>query len=298
MTLGDPHQNARSAHRRAAVAMIEAAHRNGWLTGPDRDLRVGQAGTARTVGELDALIRDIEAHGYAGGVGAPGPVPQPLPQQPPYGIAEAGSGFRLPQLRSRSREVSPFGILGVVVAGLVLVSILGGALAAIRGGGPHVATGSQSAEQVIAAPDEPYALTAAGLGRFLDDYRLRFGSTRVVGATFYRGYVVVDVPVAGQRQQMWVYRDGEFTTDGDRTGRRDPVVDLARVDRAALGRNLRTAGDRLRVRKPTTVYALLTRRDPGSPARFQIYAGNDVDSYGYFVTTLAGKVLEEHPADG
>ena len=113
-----------------------------------------------------------------------------------------------------------------------------------------------------------------------------------------RGYVVVDVPVAGQRQQMWVYRDGEFTTDGDRTGRRDPVVDLARVDRAALGRNLRTAGDRLRVRKPTTVYALLTRRDPGSPARFQIYAGNDVDSYGYFVTTLAGKVLEEHPADG
>ena len=32
-----------------------------------------------------------------------------------------------------------------------------------------------------------------------------------MGATFYRGYVVVDVPVAGQRQQMWVYRDGEFT---------------------------------------------------------------------------------------
>lgn len=109
--------------RRAAVRRINRA---GWITAADRELRVQQAKTAQTRGELNVLTRGVDAGpsvpAYAAYVPSPGTQPPVQAMEPraqamqPRGQQPAASTLleRLRPFRGRA--------IGTILAGVVLLS--------------------------------------------------------------------------------------------------------------------------------------------------------------------------------
>ena len=300
MTLGDPHQTARSSHRKQAIALIEAAHRNGWLTGPDRDLRVGQAGTAQTLGELDALTRDIEWHGYADtapGTSA-GTSAGPEPQLPPTTWEDTGQGV--------PGSSSPPPILWILVAAAAVVLVLLGTLLPVMRGPQTMEAEGPSISSSEAAPGSekphrraPYSLSARGVHRFVVDYRARFGRSTVDHVVFSAHNAVVDVPRRGSgRSREWTYERGRFAPLGTyRRSRGAAPVDLLAIDLDAFAVNLGGAAKRLRVPDPTTRYVVVGRNPVTKAAWIEFHLENADGASGTLYTTLGGRVMDSSTAD-
>lgn len=292
MTLGDPHQTARSSHRKQTIALIEAAHRNGWLTGPDRDLRVGQAGTAPTVGELEALTRDIEWHGYAETSAGP------EPQGPSTTLEHTEQGV------PGSSAIPPIAWI-LVAAGAVVLVLLGTLLPIMRGPLTMEADGP-SADASVEAPHgqqshrrAKYSLSARGVHRFVADYRVRFGRTTVDHVVFSPHNAVVDVPRRGSgRSREWTYERGRFAPLGTyQRSRGAGTVDLLEIDLDAFAVNLKGAPKRLRIADPTSRYVVVGRNPVTKTPWIEIHLENARGSSGTLYTTLGGRVLDTSTAD-
>jgi hypothetical protein len=298
VTLGDPHQPARSSHRKQAIALIEAAHRNGWVTGPDRDLRVGQAGTAQTIGELQALTRDIEWHGYAETSAGP------EPQAPPTTWEDTDPGVPGVPGVPGSSGIPPITWI-LVAAGAVVLVLLGTLLPILRGPTTLEAVGP-SADVSGEAPHPqqphrraPYSLSARGVHRFVVDYRTKFGRTTVDHVVFSARNVVVDVPRRGSgRSREWTYERGRFAPLGTyQRSRGAGTVDLLEIDLDAFAVNLSGAPKRLRVADPTARYVVVGRNPVTKKPWIEIHLENAQGATGTLYTTLGGRVLDSSTAD-
>lgn len=98
---------ARDRDRDAAVARVRAAWSAGLIIEADRDLRVAQLRGARTRGDIDLILRDLDRRV------APGRAPTPAAVAPPTARAA----------RSDPRRVALV-LIGVVVAMTVVLPIL------------------------------------------------------------------------------------------------------------------------------------------------------------------------------
>ncbi len=138
-----------------------------------------------------------------------------------------------------------------------------------------------------------------GIRGFLQVYRKRFRTDRVVDLTLYGDYAVVNVPRAKSRQEGWIFREASgFTSFGGvrATFPGARSVATSRVAVPALVRNIDRARATLRVENPKQTYVVV-RFVPGADKTptLNIYVANEFNESGYLATTLAGKVQRAYP---
>jgi len=307
--MDDQSRAPRDSDRSPVRDRIKRAVADGRIGAADGDIRLRNVDSARSMGELGLIVRDLDqleasiapaaaATGYA---------------TPASTIAAAASGS--------GRTLVPVIVAVVVLAvlgagvGAVLVFRTSGSPSATQLGDPvpltaeaspsveptDHSTGPSAGETAGETPANPaYSLSADGIRTFLTTYRQRFGTTRAVTATFYGDYVVVQVPVAGsKRHSGWVYRQASGFSDFGGVTANFPgsaAVDLKKLDVAALMRNLSRAKRVLHVASANQAYVTIDYRPQFDPApNVNIYLSNTYNESGYLATRLNGAVERTYP---
>ena len=321
---GDPQARAKDRDRDRAVYVIDAALRNGQISQQDRDLRLERSRAAATVGELEAIVRDIApqpapvpptaivppvaaptavvATGATGGGSpdAPGSqrptAPVPADLYGPHRSAKArglgGATTKTPAVAGRKLALG----CGLIAALFVIVPIAIGVI---------IFTSSVTSGPGLLEPDPvpagpPFVLTAAGLRDYVATFEESFDDTQVVRSVFYDGYVVSWVPQDEGTVAIWDYRDGAFDQLGDPM---DDVTDTAPVDLADLRpakvmRLVRVAEDTLGVAEPRTTYIIFDRDLLDDDPQVSVYVTNEAGQSGYLFGDLDGNVLSTQAAAG
>ena len=144
-----------------------------------------------------------------------------------------------------------------------------------------------------------YTLSINGIRAFLQTYRQRFGTSRVVDLTMYDEDVIVDVPVQDKsRQAGWLYRRGSWSSFGGvrATFPGAQAVNTKQLDVPALVRNIRRARATLSVRTPAQTYVILRSiRNVDVVPSVDIHLVNAFRESGYLATTLDGRVEKAFP---
>ncbi|NKY27970.1 DUF1707 SHOCT-like domain-containing protein [Nocardia gamkensis] len=202
---------ARDTDRADVCGLLDAALADGQLTASEHAARTAEAMRAKSFGELDALIGDLQ-------------IPGELANAPVV---------RVDRRRPRRWLAPVYTIAAALVAGAMV-----GAISRCGIDLPG------SSEKV------PDMTTGAGLAYFLAEYRTEFGDLIADEVTLYPKYAIVDRQQPGNEAQTGDYRyDGDFGTSRTserRTGTR--TFDLAAIDVPAIARLL--AGARQTVRCP------------------------------------------------
>lgn len=145
-------------------------------------------------------------------------------------------------------------------------------------------------------------ITAAGLGRMLDDIAGSLGNLEVDSVTVYTDYASISRAAAGApgSEQSYRYEDGKLTEGGTRPTRTAGVpVDLAEL-RPNVPRliGLFYGADRtIGVDAPTTSYLIADRDENNGPV-VGIYLSNDkTGAQGFMTVGFDGAVREVYRAD-
>lgn len=316
---GDPQARAKDRDRDRAVYVVDAALRNRQITQQDRDLRVERARAAHTIGDLQALTRDIAT--------PPAPLPPtalvPPPTPPPPGTPPAPNpydpGATRPVAGVPSDLYGPTPTATKSVTGTVLTTkanpagrriavgcgavgllffivpiIFGVALFAFTGRESVI---TEATEPIPAGP--PFELSASGLREYVAAFEESFDGTEVVRSVFYDGYVVSWVPQDDGKVAIWNYLDGAFTQLGDPM---DDAVDTAPVDLAELRPGkvmslVREARETLLVDEPATTYVIYDSDVIDSTPHVMVYITNDGGQNGYLIGDLDGNVISTTKAE-
>jgi len=284
---------------------IEAAFWAGRISDPDRQLRVVQAEAARTLADLDPLVRDLLSVDEA----------PPMPSTPAVSTYPPGGGTRTDSatpfanrdgigvttnLRAVRRTITIVAVVAalvlVVIAAVIAVGVLGTVRDTSISGQQQIGTGS-----VPRPKAKPRLLTEKGFDKFRADLRDQFKTTKVAHAVFRSDYAFLDVPLPGKRPlQESVTFDGSFgkpLNQRVRPSPDDPLIDLAAVDSGMLVRLVDSAPKDLDVKKadPEKTYVIFDVSS-GKPT-ISVYAGDKYES-GYTRYTMTGRVVMRYPIRG
>jgi hypothetical protein len=312
---GDPQARVKDRDRDRAVYVVDAALRNGQISQQDRDLRVERARAAHTIGELQALTRDVAA--------PPAPVPPtavvpppvaPVPTATPgvpnpydpgstrpvagvpsdlYGPAPSATkpvagGTGLTTKPSQAGRKVVLGCVAVVLVFLIVPIVFGAILVATQSGDSGTAV---ETDPIPAGP--PFELSGSGLRAYVAVFEETFDDTEVVRTVFYDGYVVAWVPQDGGKVALWNYLDGAFVQLGDPM---DDAVDTAPVDLAELKpakvMSLVREAQTLGVEGDVMTYVIYDRDVIEDLPHVMVYVSNDEGQSGYVIGDLDGNVLQ------
>ncbi|MGK8521187.1 DUF1707 SHOCT-like domain-containing protein [Nocardia asteroides] len=277
------HTRARDADRATTRELLDAARADGQLTEEEHETLIELTAQARTLGDLDELVADLQRPRDT----APAP-------RPP---------------RSRRRQ---WYLGGVAVA--AALAACAGFLAVTR------AEESPSAARAVPAVDlgvvqplvipTPSLVTADGVATFLRNYQRKFGDLRVDELTMHDGYASFAREVPGQpnRKVEYDYRGG-FTQSREITTRKadTPSVDLGTLNVEAIGRALADAAAITRVPGGAVSHFVVSVNDVGFYGRYGlpagqptvvVYVNNSVKENGHFLMTPAGEVRRVWPFEG
>ncbi len=265
MRVADPTKKARDADRDAAIEVVEAAYADGQITQADSELRVGRLLQARTIGDVEVLVRDLQ--GAAGGPGV-SRLTSFAPQPPGRHQPPAGRG--VPKVVWVIVAVFlVFAAVSVAVPLVVLSSVEGGVVDSAEVAGPDLMS-HEGYESFVAAVDE------------------KTGSSTVYGATIYPGYAIVEVPVGGRSQRsVSYYYDGDWEDWGGSGTAMTDRFDLIDLD----GRALKALVGQVQVEDPDTWYALVNSPGRGKRVCVSVYASNEYDESSYVDATCDGDVV-------
>jgi Domain of unknown function (DUF1707) len=296
--------------RDQVAARINRAHNEGRIGVADRDIRLGNVRSAQSMAELDLMSRELDQL-EAALPSAPTDTPGPTAAEAPWSRFEPGAPDDSTSGPARPVVVTLLVVIAValVVAGVVYAGVrVSGSLgeSSADPGLPGSASsgpaspGGETADPGSTAPRSTYALTAAGIRGFLETYRKRFGTSRVVDLTLFGDYAIVNVPVPGKaRQAGWLFRGAAgWTSFGDVRavfpGAR--IVDTRRLAIAPLVRNIRRARRTLNVEGPAQTYVIVRFVRPSDDVpRVDIHVANRFNESGYLATTLDGHVRQAYP---
>ncbi|SDD40417.1 DUF1707 SHOCT-like domain-containing protein [Rhodococcus tukisamuensis] len=280
---------ARDIDRAQTCGLLDAGYGEGQLDPAEYQARTAAAMKAKTLGELDALVSDLQIPDHL--VEATrATAPEPAPRQ------------RVPGR--------------VVAAVLAAVLAVGGTLVfATRGddAAPEATDVAGAARQapapapipagepapIVIEPIDP--LTTDGVREFVRQLGVKFGGDlRVDQVTFYSSYVFVTRMLEDQphREQDWSFRGG-FSTSGDPGARPldTATVDLADLDVARLGDVIATGANR--VGMPSgRVDHIFVRPDSGTEGLVTVQFTDDADRSGFVNTRLDGSVVDISPTEG
>ncbi|HEX7740319.1 MAG TPA: DUF1707 domain-containing protein [Marmoricola sp.] len=278
-----PSTRARQADRDAVLGQLEAAYADGQLDRAEFDRRSDRALRARTLGDLGVLVADLQSDG------------QPA-------LRRAGSASA-----PVSRRMIALAAVIVVAAGLIVTKIADGhddappsPPAAVQQ--PAVDDAAPAEKEELATAPLPEPLSLQAFRAFRTAYRERFGTTKLYEPTFHaNGDVHFSVPYGpvGKNRidpMFWSPKDGfDEWADPSTNVFDEGIVDLARVDLAALARNAVHARKYLNVENATVMITI--ERDPDLRPQVQVRfnASNSLDESGWMATTLSGRELASNP---
>ncbi|GAA1868144.1 DUF1707 domain-containing protein [Pseudonocardia ailaonensis] len=255
---------ARDADRTATCGALDSAMSDGQLDGAEHRERTATALQAKTLGELAALVDDLQL------------------------------GRPIPELR-QARTRRPARWVGLAVSLVLLAAGFGiGRLTAPA----SAATVTTSAEAQV----DPRFVTLKGLhtpdgfAQLVSDMRSQLGTTSVDRAVVYPDYASVEVAVPGApaRSQSYTYRGG---MDGPGTpssrNAKQPLADVASFDPAVFLRLLAGAPQSLNVTDPTSRYLIF--EDDGKGPHVAVYASNEAHEGGYLTARPDGSLIAVHP---
>lgn len=261
---------ARDADRARTVAALDAARADGQLDAEEHSASTELAEQARTLGDLSTLVAELQQR----------PV---TPTKP-----KARNTFRI-----------------ATVAAAVVFAI-GGFVWTVRDDKPSPAAREAAAVNYNAAAplviQTPKLTTQAGFVQFRDDYRTKFGDTRVDEAVLHEEHASAVRRAAPDADWTadWTYRGGFDRSNGQvSTRQRETVeIDLAQIDADALGAALTTAAATLLVRDGVVTHFRIANDSwVGRPA-ITIFVRNEVAQSGHMTLALTGEVLQTYPYKG
>jgi len=315
---GDLQARAKDRDRDRATYVIDAALRNHQISQQDRDLRVERVRSAATVGELDALVRDIAvapAPPPATAIVPPVAAPAPAPAADPYATGTPRPATPVPSdlygppraehTSATTRTLSTSGRTGRKVAvgclGVALLFFIGPVVAGVALFASSVGGSSDSATTTEPTPvGPPFELTREGIRDYVATFEDSFDDSQVVRSVFYDGYVVSWVPAGGDGQvAIWNYLNGAFEQLGDpMDGSTDTgPVDLAHLRPGKVMSLVETARTTLDVTDPTTTYVIYDRNIIDNDPQVAVYVTNDAGDSGYLLGDLNGKVTSTQAND-
>lgn len=278
---------ARDIDRAQTCGLLDAGYGEGQLDPAEYEARTAAAMTAKTLGELDALVSDLQ-------------IPEHLVES---------TRAKAPAPMPRRRVPGP--VAAAVVAAVLAV---GGTLVfATRGDGAAPETSDVAAAQQAPAPapipaGEPQPivvepldpLSADGVREFVRQLGVKFGGDlRVDEVIFYSSYVFVTRMLEDQphREQDWSFRGG-FSTSGDPGARPldTATVDLGALDVDRLADVIATGANQ--VGMPSgSVEHIFVRPDSGTEGLVTVQFEDDADRTGFVNTRLDGSVVDVSPAE-
>ncbi|RYB93230.1 DUF1707 domain-containing protein [Nocardioides oleivorans] len=280
--MAGPDMRARDSDRNEAIEVIEASWTDGQLTREEYDARTTQALTARTLNDLERLVRDLQEPGRKR-------VRASLTRLAEVRGAPAPTGTQVATAAGLAGFARRFGV-GVVVVAVAAVAVLVVLPWLLRG-----SSGDVDVDGTAAPVD---LLSAQGFRTFVDALEARSGDTVVfgmnVGNESYGG-VTVPVDAASDRSVQWTWRDAGFE-EGELTGTEiDPVrFDLSRIKPEAIPDLVDQAG--ALIEEPDQFY-LTVRPDEYAPKAecYQISAHNRFSEVARLSVACSGRVLEVDP---
>lgn len=274
-----PSTRATDTDRSAVLALLDAAFADGQLDAAEHDLRADLLADARTLGDLAALVEDLQ---------------DATPPRPTTSVRE-GSTSADPATRARRF------LVGTLVA--AAAAAIGAFWFVGREDAPEVAAPvGATVENVAALPPRvvatPDLRTVEGFAQFVEDYRAKFGDTVVDDLTIWDKYAMFTraMPQQPNREIEYSYRYG-FAPAYDPTTRNldTPTLDLADVDQPALARLLAEAPSMLNVPDGEISHISVDPADRSGPASIRVVMSNEYSESGNLEASLAGEVLRTWP---
>lgn len=318
--MDDPQRRPGDRDRSPLAARIRRAADEGRIAAADRDIRLANVASAQSMAELDLIGRDLDQLEAVLPPSAVAPAAPPsaavtsvATSPAPEAVADKMTDEAVTFAKSTARSIGVVTIVILVLAGLGLGA---SALLGSRGSGdaqpgelftpepiPSGGITDQPADGPTATPAGPgsaYGLTAAGIRWFLDEYRHRLATTKVVDLTLYDDYAVVQAPQPGtNRHTGLLYRRANGWQDFGGVSANFPgskPVDLRQLDVAALAHNIARARRTLGVESVSQTYVVIDYRPQfdASP-NVDVHVANAFGESGYLATTLDGSVERAYP---
>ena len=270
-----PSTRAKDSDRTDTCQILDTALAEGQLSMSEHADRVKAATNAATLGELRALVADLQT---------------------------ANAPVQLPDLRSPRRSGTRAGWGIRIATGAVLVLAGVGVGWGLYGNtdSPLSFTADPGAKPdgvapvVLTPPRQLHSL--GGLSGLFEQMRTKFGDTAGYRMVVYPDYAVLDRPDPGdeRRTLSYVYRGGWDDPSSGARGSDATVIDLAAFDVKAIVGVLRGAPESLNI-KPGDVTSTYLNIDPardpttpGAPA-ISVYVSSDFGS-GYIALNPDGSV--------
>jgi hypothetical protein len=253
---------ARDTDRADVCGLLDAAQADGQLTDAEHAARTATAMQAKSFGELDAIVGDLQ-------------------------ITDELSNSRVVRVDRRRprRWLAP---VAIVSAAAVVGAMVGGISRCgvdLPGSSEHV----------------PLLTSGPGLAYFIDEYRAEFGDTLIDEVTFFPEYVHVDRKAADNPDKTAdYYYNGDFRTSTTSARKSDVrTFDLATIDLRTIARLLAGAPQTTKVGDGVIGHVTVSNNSTGhgEPGPVvTIYVGNKTGGSGHFIVTLSGEPLQIFPA--
>ncbi|MDH6676712.1 hypothetical protein M2284_000910 [Rhodococcus sp. LBL1] len=274
---------ARDIDRAQTCGLLDAGYAEGQLDPTEYESRTATAMKAKTLGELDALVSDLQ-------------IPEHL-------VEAARDSAPAPRGRVPGRVVAAGVVAAVAVVGTVVFTTRGHDAApetVVAGQAPAPAPIPAGEPQpIVIEPIDP--VSADGVRDFVRQLGVKFsGDLRVDQVTFYPTYVFFTRMLQDQphREQDWSYRSGFSPVRSPEARPRDTVtVDLAALDVDRLAELIATGANRVGV--PTGwVEHIFVRADSSTGEGLVSVLFEDKDERrGMVDTRLDGTVVDVSKAD-
>jgi hypothetical protein len=297
---GDPQARVKDRDRDRATYVIEAALRNGQISQQDRDLRLERVRSSQTIGELDALVRDVAVAPSSVTSPVTSPVPATAPSTAPAADPYAGVPADLygPSPKPKAASTTTAGTASragrrlamgcsLMVALFFIVPIAAGVLIfAVSNKAPDYV----DTDPIPAGP--PFELSAKGIRAYVTAFQDTFDSTQVVRTVFYDGYVISWVRQDDGKMALWDYRDGAFDEFGDPLDDAEDTapVDLLDLKPAKVMALIRQADETLGVPEPATTYVIYERDVVRDAPHVMVFLSNPDGDSGYLIADVDGNV--------
>lgn len=277
---------ARDIDRAQTCGLLDAGYGEGQLDPTEYEARTTAAMKAKTLGELDALVSDL--------------------QIPAHLVEAAGAQVPAPTPRTRvpGRVVAAVAVAAVAVVGTVVLTTRDDdpaaetVVAAQQAPAPAPIPEGEP-QPIVIEPIDP--VSADGVRDFVRQLGVKFnGDLRVDQVTFYPTYVFFTRMLDGQphREQDWSYRSG-FSPSREPESRSldTTTVDLSALDVDRLAEVIATGPNRVGV--PTgRVEHIFVRPDSTDEALVSFLFEDKEKRTGMIDTRMDGTVVDVSPTEG
>lgn len=280
---------ARDIDRVQTCGLLDAGYSEGQLNTSEYDTRTAAAMTAKTLGELDALVSDLQ-------------IPAHLAETAVRSATTSRRSNRLPVIVAVAAAVVATGVVFVVTRGD------GDTPTRTDSAGEVVAAVEETAPAPPPVPGEPDSIvidpidttTADGIEEFLRQFRAKFGDLTVDNLYLAQHHASFErmVPDQPHRVQDWNFYSG-FAPSGSSTSRSDDAtVDLGQLDIAPLRVLLGDAPSTVGLPAARIDYIVVRPQPITAEPEIGVYVKDPDLHTGYLYSTFDGRVTYTSTASG